>query len=116
MKYLQIPTAVVVDFDFSAFCDYVLDHSPAYETRALLRLGFKAREAIEAAKGGVAEMDDAVAELFQIACDRVAVPRLVAFNKSDGGGERMPIPASAYESFYAAVEGMTAERPPDAPA
>lgn len=116
MMYLRIPSHVVVDFDFARFADHVLDQSPVYATRSLLRLGMQARDAIATATGGIAELSDEVGKLFQQACDAAPVPRLVAFDKSRPESEPTPIPATVYEVFYAAVEGMTAERPTDAPA
>jgi len=109
MMYLQVPTKTVADFTFAKFADYVLDHSPAYATRSLLRLGMKARDAIAAAVDGIAEMPDDVGKLFKQAAEEAPVPRLVL--KPPTEGEPIPIPASAYDSFYEAIEGMTTERP-----
>ncbi len=110
MMFLKIPTHTVIDFGFGKFADHVLDHSPVYATRSLLRLGMQARDAIADAKDGVAELSDEVGKLFQSACEAAPVPRLVALDK-EGNREPQAIPATAYEPFYAAVETMTAERP-----
>ena len=93
-----------VGFGFLEFANHVLDHSPAYETRAQMRLGYKAIDAIDAAtKGGETSvaMGDDVAELFKQAVDRTPIPRL--FLMVDGKpGEA--VPARFYTPFYEAVE------------
>lgn len=114
MFYLRIPAHQVIDFDFAKFADHVLDHSPVYETRAVLRLGYKARDAIAEADGGIAEMGDDVGELFQRACEHAPFPRLLAQRLGASGqpfGDPEPIPKSAFEPFYEAAESMTKERP-----
>ena len=112
--FLHIPTYRLADFDFAKFADHVLDHSPVFATRSQLRLGMKARDAIAAATDGVAEIPDDAAELFQRAAADAPIPRLqMQASDAEGRplGESLVIGARAYDPFYAAVEGMTKERP-----
>jgi hypothetical protein len=110
--YLRIPSHVVYDFTFAHFCDHVLDHSPVFASRALLRLGMKARDAIAEAKDGVAALSDEVGEVWREACEHAPTPRRwLQPPKGIEGVPPQPVGATAYEPFYAAVESMTREPP-----
>lgn len=105
--FLRIPPPVV-DFTFAKFVAHVVDHSPAYETRSLQRLGCKAIDAVESAVDGLAEMSAEVHALLAQAAESVALPRLAV---QVPGGEPLPVPARAYVPFFDAIEQATAERP-----
>ncbi len=79
-----------------------------------MRLVSRAVDAIADANGDVVEMPDDVAKAFQVAADAAPTPDLSAGTKDKDGkvkGPLQPIPRRAYEPLYAAIEGMTAERP-----
>lgn len=113
--FLQIPGYAFAGYGFAQFCDHVIDHSPVFTTRTLLRLGFKARECIAEARDGIAEIPDDAGELFMRACAEAPIPRLTIGLKGDPSSEE-PVPARAYDPFYAAVEAMSKERPTEPPA
>lgn len=93
-----------VGFSFLDFANYVLDHSPAYETRAKMRRGGKAIDAIEAAiKADESSfvVDDDVAMEFQDAVEKTPIPRLYMVRNGQQGDA---VPARFYTPFYEAVE------------
>jgi len=99
----DIPKASV-GFGFLEFATHVLDHSPAYETRAQMRGGYKAIDAIEAAvKAGESTvlMPDDVAKQFQDAVERAPIPRLHLVVEGKPGDA---VPARFFTQFYEAVE------------
>lgn len=103
MLKFNLPKAPV-GFGFLEFALHVLDHSPAYETRAQQRLGYKAVDAIEAAtKAGSDEvlMADDVGELFKVAVDRTPIPRLHLVVDGKAGE---PVPSRFYTPYYEAAE------------
>jgi hypothetical protein len=108
--FLTIPNYSILDFNMLKFAEHVLDQSPVYATRSLMRQGFKAIESIAAAKDGVAEMADDIGELFQRASAEAPVPRLQLIVKGHEGNPE-PIGASKFNPFYEAIEGMSKEAP-----
>jgi hypothetical protein len=113
MMYLKIPTLQVYDFTLLRLAEHVLDNSPI-PSRNVARLVDRAVNAIADAKGDVVEMPDDVARAFQAAADAAPTPELGAYEKGKDGkpvGEPQRIPRRAYDRLYAAIEGMTTERP-----
>ncbi len=108
--FLKIPGYSFAGYDFAQFCDHVIDHSPVFVTRTLLRLGFEARKSIADAKDGVAELGKESAELFARAAAEAPVPRL-SIGDPNRPALNEPVPARAYEPFYQAIENMTEGRP-----
>lgn len=98
-----------VSYSFAEFATHVLDHSPVYETRAQMRLGYKAIDAIEAAlkaEESHVSMEDEAGALFKAAVDRVPIPRLHIVVDGKPGD---PVPARFFTPFYEAVENGTVE-------
>jgi hypothetical protein len=113
MMYLKIPNPVF-DFTLLKLAEHVLDNSPAITSRNVMRLVSRAVDAIATAETDVVGMPDDVAKAFQVAADAAPPPELGAYTKGEDGkptGEPQRIPPRAYEKLYAAIEGMTAERP-----
>lgn len=108
MFKFEIPSASV-GFGFIEFATHVLDHSPAYETRAQMRGGYKAIDAIEAAikaSESSVTMDDDIGAQFQAAVERTPIPRLFLVVDGKQGDA---VPARFFTQFYEAVEnGSTA--------
>ncbi len=111
--FLKIPSPVI-DFTMLKLAEHVLDNSPGITSRNMMRLVSRAVDAIADAKSDVVEMPDDVAKAFQVAADAAPLPALGAYKKDKDGKQLGPmqrVPGRAYESLYAAIEGMTAERP-----
>lgn len=103
MYTFEIPSSPV-GFSFLDFSNYVLDHSPAYETRAKMRSGYKAVDAIDAAiKAGekTFSLEDDIAKDFQAAVEQTPIPRLFLVVDGKQGDA---VPARFYTPFYEAVE------------
>lgn len=103
MIKFEIPKGPV-GFGFLEFAAHVLDHSPAYETRAQMRNGYKAIDAIEAAvKAGETSvsMDDDVGNQFKAAVERTPLPQLCMVIDGKPGDT---VPKRFYTQFYEAVE------------
>ncbi len=113
--FLKIPSPVI-DFTMLKLAEHVYNAAPL-PSRNVARLVSKAVDAIADAEGkgdDVAEMPDDVAKAFQVAADAAPTPELGAGTKDNDGkvkGPLQPIPRRAFERLYAAIEGMTAERP-----
>lgn len=114
--YLEIPRRSILAFDFRKFVDYVVNTSPVYSTRALVRSGYKVLAAVDAAADGIVVLPRDVAELFARAADDAEIPPLfVVPTNGNGqvlpGHEPTPLGKSAWDPYFEAVEGMTEKRP-----
>jgi hypothetical protein len=108
MIKFEIPKSPV-GFGILEFATHVLDHSPAYETRAQQRIGYKALDAIEkAVKANESEvlMDDDLAKSWQDAVERTPIPRLFLVVDGKPGDE---VPKRFYAHLYEAFENGKSE-------